>query len=146
MRNRLKYVGSKYQKQFLADLKPVYRAASVHIAEAELDKLEAKWRAKYPIVVGSWRNNWKCLSTFFQFPEPIRRMIYTTNAVENVHRQFRKVIHSKSQFPTDPALIKMHYLAGMQAKKKMKTKQNWAEVAGQLRLIFGDRVQLTIRV
>lgn len=146
IRNSLKYVGSKYQKEFLADLKPVYRAPSLEIAEAELDKLEAKWGKKYPIVVGSWRNNWKCLSTFFQFPEPIRRMIYTTNAVENVHRQFRKVTHSKGQFPTDQALIKMLYLAGIQAKKKMKTKQNWAEVAGQLRLIFGERVPLQIRV
>lgn len=146
IRNSLKYVGSKYQKEFLADLKPVYRAASLEIAETELDKLEAKWGQKYPIVVSSWRNNWKCLSTFFQFPAPIRRMIYTTNAVENVHRQFRKVTHNKAQFPTDQALIKMLYLAGIQAKKKMKTKQNWAEVAGQLRIIFGERVQLQIRI
>jgi putative transposase len=87
IRNSLKYVGSKYQKEFLADLKPVYRAASLAIAETELAKLESKWGERYPVVVGSWRNNWKCLSTFFQFPEPIRRMIYTTNAVENVvHR------------------------------------------------------------
>ena len=146
IRNSLKYVGSKYQKAFLADLKPVYRAPSLAIAETELDNLETKWGEKYPIVIASWRNNWKCLSTFFQFPEPIRRMIYTTNAVENIHRQFRKVTHNKSQFPTDQALIKMLYLAGMQAKKKMKTKQNWAEVAGQLRLIFGERVPLQIRM
>lgn len=146
IRNSLKYIGSKNQKEFMVDLKTVYRAPSLAIAEANLEKLSEKWNDKYPIVITSWKNNWVHLSTFFQFPELIRRMIYTTNAVENLHRQLRKVTHNKSQFPTDESLTKMIYLATMEIQRKMKTKQHWGQMIGQLKIIFGDRVPLALKI
>jgi putative transposase len=146
IRNSLKYVGSKHQREFMMDLKLVYKAPSLAIAESNLEKVSEKWSEKYPIVISSWKNNWTHLSTFFQFPELIRRMIYTTNSVENLHRQLRKVTHNKSQFPSDDALTKMIYLATMEIQKKMKTKQHWGQMIGQLKIIFGDRVQLALKI
>ena len=91
IRNSLKYVGSKNQKQFAAELKAVYKAFTKEEAEYELDKLEEKWGKKYPIVFQSWRNKWDNLSVYFKYPTDIRKVIYTTNIIESVHRQFRKL-------------------------------------------------------
>jgi len=85
IRNSMKYVASKNQKAFMADLKPVYRASSKENAEVALDALEAKWGDTYPLVIKSWRQKWIHLSAYFKYPEPIRRIVYTTNAVEAVH-------------------------------------------------------------
>lgn len=138
IRNSLRYVASKYQKEFIADLKTVYRAVNLESAELSLAKLEEKWGGKYPAAVVTWRANWGNLSTYFSFPEEIRRMIYTTNAVEALHRQFRKVTKAKSSFPTDDALKKMLYLATQDMKARHKN--NWAIMLGQLKLIFPERV------
>ena len=102
IRNSMKYVASKNQKAFMADLKPVYRAVSKEAAEIALDELEERWGKQYPIVIKSWRNKWHNLSVYFKYPEPIRKVIYTTNAVEAVHRQFRKLTKTKGAFPNDP--------------------------------------------
>ena len=102
IRNSMKYVASKNRSAFMADLKPVYKAVSVEAAEIALDELDAKWGKKYPIVIKSWRNKWHNLSVYFKYPEPIRKVIYTTNAVEAVHRQFRKLTKTKGAFPNDP--------------------------------------------
>ena len=91
IRNSLKYVSSKDQKEFLQDLKPVYAAINIASAEEALLELSAKWEKKYPLVVNSWQHNWGKLSTYFQYTEPIRRIIYTTNTIEGFHRQVRKV-------------------------------------------------------
>jgi len=91
IRNSLKYIGSKDQKAFMADLKRVYRATNKDLAFSELDRLEEIWGEKYPIVIRSWRNNWDRLSWYFKYSEAIRRIIYTTNTIEAVHRQFRKL-------------------------------------------------------
>lgn len=138
IRASLRYVASKYHKEFISDLKNVYRATTLTAAELSLGKLEEKWNPRYPTAIASWRANWAHLSTYFAFPEEIRRMIYTTNAVESVHRQFRKLTKAKSSFPTDDALKKMLYLAtkGMKARHK----QTWAPVLGQLKIIFPDRI------
>jgi putative transposase len=138
IRTSLRYVASKYHKEFISDLKNVYRATTLAAAELSLEKLEEKWSARYPAAIASWRANWSHLSTYFSFPEEVRRMIYTTNAVESVHRQFRKVTKSKGSFPTDDALKKMLYLAtkGMKARHK----NAWAPVLGQLKIIFPDRI------
>ena len=144
IRNSLKYVGFKNQREFLSDLKTIYRAETVKLAEENLLKLDEKWGAKYPIVIQSWKNNWSRLSTFFGFPQEIRRMIYTTNIVEGVHRQLRKVTRNKTSFPTDQALSKMLYLAVQGLIKDMRVKQNWPQMFGQLKIIFGDRVPLEI--
>lgn len=99
----MKYVGSKYQKEFMKDLKPVYSAVTKDAREMALDKLEEKWSEQSPIVIKSWRDNWD------QYSEPIRKLIYTTNTVEGYHRQIRKVTKNKGVFPNDTVLIKLVY-------------------------------------
>lgn len=111
VRNSIKYVASKDKKVFMSDLKKVYQAATKSQAETELLNLEETWGKKYPVVLRSWNNNWEKLSTYFQYDEHIRRLIYTTNAVEGFHRQIRKVTKTKGAFPSDMALLKLIYLA-----------------------------------
>ena len=110
IRNSLKYVASKDQKEFMADLKPVYQAPNLDSAEQAFEKLQDKWGKKYPVVVESWERNWNNLTSYFEYDEQIRRLIYTTNAVEGFHRQVRKVTKNKGVFPNDMALQKLIYL------------------------------------
>lgn len=145
LRNSMKYVASKNQKEFMADLKLVYKADTKETAEIELDNLENKWGKKYPIVIRSWRNNWSCLSTYFDYTPEIRNLIYTTNTVEGFHRQIRKVTKTKGPFTSDMALLKIIYLAYCQIKKKWtKPLRNWALTVQQLSIRFGDRVKLDL--
>jgi transposase-like protein len=146
IRNTMKYIGSKYQKEFMADLKLIYKAPTEDKAKIELDNLETKWAGKYPLVIKSWRKNWPNLSTYFKFPEEIRRMIYTTNAVEALHRQMRKVTKNRSIFPNDESLLKILYLAVQDVSKKWKTMalQNWSFTISQLAVIFEGRVVLDL--
>ena len=95
IRNSMKYVASKNQKTFMVDLKAVYRATTKRAAEIALDDLEAKWGKQYPVVIRSWRDKWENLSLYFKYPDDLRKAIYTTNAVEAVHRQFRKLTKTK---------------------------------------------------
>ena len=111
IRNSIKYVGSKNQKEFLKDLKCVYQAVNKESAKKELLKLEEKWGEQYPIVIRSWQENWDKLSEYFQYTPAIRKLIYTTNTVEGYHRQIRKVTKNKGVFPSDTALEKLVYLA-----------------------------------
>jgi putative transposase len=141
IRTSLRYLGSKHHKEFLVDLKEVYRASTIEIGEENLAKLEAKWQTKCPSAVNGWRENWAHLSTFFAFPAEVRKMIYTTNAVEALHRQYRKVTKSKGSFPTDDALKKMLYLATLDLKGGFKSKRGWPVMLGQLKIIFGDRIK-----
>lgn len=146
IRNSLKYIASKDQKKFMADLKLVYRADTKEIAETELDNLAEKWGDKYPVVLKSWRNNWDRLSTYFQYTKPIRKIIYTTNTVEGFHRQIRKVTKTKGAFPSDDALLKLIYLATRNIKKKWTSPiQNWAITVQQLSIIFEGRLKLEIQ-
>ena len=92
------------------------------------------------MAVRGWRDNWVHLSTYFDYPPEIRKMVYTTNAVEALHRQFRKVTKAKGAFPTDDALKKMLYLATLDLKGSFRSKQGWPQISGQLKIIFGDRV------
>lgn len=145
IRNSLKYIASKDQKEFMADLKTVYQAPNKDLAELNLDKLQDKWGKKYPVVLESWRRNWDNLSAYFAYDEHIRRLIYITNAVEGFHRQVRKVTKTKGVFPNDMALMKLIYLAVMNISKKWtQPLQNWALTAGQLRIKFGERMPLAI--
>lgn len=141
IRNSLRYLGSKYHKEFLKDLKEVYRASTLEIAEMNLLKLDEKWSPKCRSAVAGWQDNWVHLSTFFAFPAEIRKMIYTTNAVEALHRQYRKVTKTKGAFPTDDALKKMLYLATLDLKGSFRSKRDWPMMLGQLKIIFGDRIQ-----
>lgn len=147
IRNSLKYVASKDQKEFLMDLKLVYKAVNKALAEDELLKLSEKWEKKYPIVIESWHRNWEELSTYFQYTEPIRRIIYTTNAVEGFHRQVRKVTKTKGAFTNDMALQKLVYLTVRNIQKKWTSPLvNWSLTIQQLYLKFGNRISLDIHL
>jgi len=142
IRNSSKYVSYKDLKQFNADLKLVYTATTEEAALAELDKFEEKWAEKYLIAIRSWRANWEELSTFFKYPPEIRKIIYTTNAMESYNRQLRKVTKSKSIFPSDDALLKMLYLATMDISKKWtQSIRGWAQILAQLSIYFNDRLE-----
>lgn len=142
IRNSLKYVASKNQKEFMVDLKKVYKATNKDIAEVELDNLAEKWDDKYPIVIRSWRNNWERLSQYFKYPEEIRRIIYTTNTIEAVHRQFRKLTKTKGAFPNQDSLLKLLYLGIQNAKKKWTMPiQNWSLAISQLAIFFEGRLE-----
>ncbi len=143
IRNSLKYVASKDQKEFMKDLKKVYRANSKDLAETELLNLEEKWNKKYPVVIESWQKNWDKLSTYFQYTEPIKRLIYTTNPIEGYHRQIRKVTKTKGAFTSEMALIKLVYLATQRIQQKWTSPiQNWGLTAQQLAIKFEGRLDL----
>lgn len=145
IRNSLKYVASKNQKEFMADLKEVYQATGKEIAEQKLKALGEKWEKKYPLVIQSWNNNWYKLSTYFKYSGPIRKLIYTTNTIEGFHRQVRKVTKNKTAFTSDMALLKLIYLAQRNISKKWtQPLQNWSLTVSQLSIIFGDRLKLRI--
>ena len=117
IRNTTKFVSYKEIKPLMADLKRVYAAPTEEIALAELDSFDDKWSGKYPKIAKSWKDNWANLSTYFKYPEAVRRLIYTTNAIEGFNRQLRKVTKSKTVFPSDESLLKMLYLAMMDITK-----------------------------
>ena len=118
IRNSTRYVSYKDLKAFTGDLKPIYKAADEALGMSALDEFDAKWGKKYPLAVKSWRNNWSELATFFKYPPEIRKLIYTTNAIENFNRQLRKVTKTKSAFVSDDALMKLLYLTTMNIVEK----------------------------
>lgn len=142
IRNSTKYVSYKDLKRFTADLKPIYKAVSEEEGLRALDSFEQTWGKKYPLAIKSWRNNWAELSTFFRYPEEIRKIIYTTNIIESYHRQLRKVTKSKSVFPNDEALLKMLYLATMDVTRKWTVRvKGWALILSQFSVYFEDRLK-----
>lgn len=145
IRNSCKYVASKDQKEFMRDLKQVYRADTKDLAEMALEELASNWESRYPVVIASWRDNWEKLTTYFQYTKPIRRLIYTTNAVEGYHRQIRKVTKTKGAFTSDMALLKLVYLATKNIETKWTSPlQNWALTVQQLAIKFSDRLPLDL--
>jgi len=141
LRNSGKYVSYKDLKALMADLKAVYAAVDEEAALAALDAFSARWGKKYPKIAQSWRDNWANLSTYFKYPQEVRRLIYTTNAIEGFNRQLRKVIKSKSVFPTDDSLLKMLYLAMMDITKKWTgRRQDWSLIYAQMAVFFADRI------
>ena len=145
IRNSLRYVGSKHQKAFMADLKRVYRAVSKDAAESALDDLEERWGQKYPIVIKSWRKKWENLSVYFKYPEEIRKVIYTTNSIEAVHRQFRKLTKTKGGFPNENSLLKLLYMGIQNASKKWTMPiHNWNLALSQLAIFFEGRLDAAL--
>jgi transposase-like protein len=143
IRSSLKYVVSKEQKQFLADLKLVYTAANKDLAETNLNMLDEKWGKRYPSVIKSWINNWENLSQYFKYSSEIRRLIYTTNPIEGFHRQVRKFTKTKSAFVSENALFKLMYCACQKIQKKWTAPMaNWGLIISQLDLHFEDRINL----
>ena len=147
VRNSLKYVASKNQKAFMVDLKRVYRATSKDAAEQALDELEARWGDLYPIVIKSWRTKWGNLSAYFKYPPDIRRVIYTTNSIEAVHRQFRKLTKTKGGFPNEDSLLKLLYLGVQNASKKWTMPiQSWNITLSQLAIFFEGRLDAVLNL
>lgn len=145
IRNSIKYVASKHHKAFMADLKPVYRAVSKEAAKTALDELEEKWVQQYPVVIQSWRRKWDNLSHYFRYPATIRKVMYTTNAIESVHRQFRKLTKTKGAFPNENSLLKLLYLGLMNAQEKWTMPiQSWNLTLSQLAIYFEGRLDKVI--
>ena len=141
LRNSSKYVSYKDLKALMADLKQVYAAVDEPSAEEALNHFSERWDKKYPKISASWRENWANLSTYFKFPEELRRLIYTTNAIEGFNRQLRKVTKSKAVFPTDDGLFKMLYLAMLDITKKWTgRRQDWSVIHAQLAVYYADRM------
>jgi transposase-like protein len=141
IRNSMKYIPWKDYRAFMKDLKEVYRAATLELAEFNLDELAQKWEKKYPVVIKSWRSNWPRLSQYFKYPEQIRRLIYTTNTVEGYHRMVRKVTKSKGAFTSDMAMLKLVYLATLNFQKRWTTTlRDWPQIFNQLFVYFDERI------
>ena len=141
IRNSLKFIASKDQREFMKDLKSVYRAFNEETALENLEILKDKWYSKYSVVIDSWYNNWPNLNTYFEYPNEIRKIIYTTNALEGFNRQLRKYTRIRSVFPTDESLRKSLYLSTMKIMEKWTSpNQNWASTLGQLTIMFGERI------
>ena len=141
LRSFSKYVSYKDLKALMADLKAVYAAVDEQAALDALDAFGVRWDKKYPKISQSWRVNWANLSTYFKHPQEVRRLIYTTNAIEGFNRQLRKVTKAKPVFPTDDSLLKMLYLAMMDSTKKWSGwRQDWSLIHAQLAIYFAERM------
>ena len=141
IRNSIRYVASRDQKAFMRDLKPVYKAVNKESAELALDELDRLWGSKYPAVIASWRDKWHLLSAYFKYPEAVRKPIYTTNAVEAVHRQFRKLTKTKGAFPNETSLLKLLYVGMLNASEKWTMPiNNWGQTMMQLSIHFPGRL------
>lgn len=141
IRNTTRFVSYKDIKALMADLKKVYAAIDEQTALAELENFDEKWGNKYPKIAISWKDNWANLSTYFKYPQEVRTLIYTTNAIEGFNRQLRKVTKNKGVFPTDDSLLKMLYLAMMDITKKWTGKRReWGQIHSQLEIFFADRL------
>jgi putative transposase len=138
IRASLNFVGWRERKAVAADLKPIYRAATAEAAEAALEEFREKW-PKHQAVADVWSRNWERVIPFFQFPEEVRRVIYTTNAIESLHASLRKVTRNRSSFPSEEAAIKLLYLALRNASAKWSTLQFWKEAMRQFELIYPGR-------
>ena len=142
LRNSFKYVSYKDLREFANDFKEVYKAVNEEEGYQKLLDLEEKWGKKYPYAIKSWDMNWDVLSPFFKYPIEIRKIMYTTNIIEGLHRQFRKVTKTKSVFPTDLSLEKMLYLASQNVMKKWTQRyRNWDSILNQLMIFFEGRVE-----
>ena len=145
IRNSLKYINYAEQKDFMKDLKEVYKAVSSEEGLDKLNKMYDKWGKKYSMVLDSWLNKWDKLSTYFEYEDRIKKIIYTTNILEGLNRQLRKTTKSKSIFPTDDALLKSIYLSLNDITKKWTSPySNWGQTLSQFKISFDDRIQLEI--
>ncbi len=142
LRNSFKYVSYKDLKEFSKDFKSVYSAINEESALENLYEVKDKWGKSYPYAISSWEKNWDVLSPFYKFPQEVRKIIYTTNVIEGLHRQYRKVTKTKTMFPSDISLEKMLYLASQNVMKKWTQRyKNWDMVLSQILILFEDRVE-----
>jgi putative transposase len=140
VRASLNYVTWQDRKKVVADLKPIYRALTADDARRQLSEFEAKW-LKYPAITRLWRDQWERVIPFFAFPEEVRKVVYTTNAVESLHMSLRKIIKTRGSFPTEEAAIKLLYLALTKVAAKWETVQSWKQMLNYLDTFCGDRIR-----
>ena len=141
VRNTLKYVPDKDKKAFAADLKTIYHASNEEQARTALDRVNDKWTPKYPNAMKRWYDNWDAISPIFKFSASVRKVIYTTNAIESLNSTYRKLNRQRSVFPSDTALLKALYLATFEATKKWTvTIRNWAQVFSELSIMYNGRL------
>lgn len=141
IRNSLKYISWKDRKAFMADLRQVYGAPTREAAKTALERLKEIWAGRYAVAVRSWENHWDDLTTFFDYPAEVRRLIYTTNTVEGYNRQLRKITKSKGAFPSGDAARKLLFLANRDILKKWTMPiYNWSLILNQLVIRFEQRL------
>jgi putative transposase len=142
VRNTLKYVADKDKKEFAADLKTIYHAPSEEIGYERMEKVTEKWQEHYPNAMKSWKTNWDSISPIFKFSSDVRKVIYTTNAIESLNSTYRRLNRQRSVFPSDTALLKALYLATFEATKKWSLPlRNWGKVYGELSIMYEGRLQ-----
>ena len=144
VRASLNYVNWKERKAVAADLKPVYRAPTEVQAKVELAEFKSKWGGKYQPIVNLWEANWERLTPFFEFPEEIRKIIYTTNAVESLNSTMRKIIKTRGSFPSEESALKLLYLAIQNLTAKWDTIQNWKEAMNRFQITDGERIKAAL--
>jgi putative transposase len=144
VRASLNYVNWKERRQVAADLKEIYRAATAVQAEMELHNFQAKWGSKYQAIGKLWKENWSHVVPFFEFPAEVRKVIYTTNAVESLHMSLRKIIKTRGSFPSEEAAVKLLYLALRNVIRKWDTVQSWKQALNHFEMLWGDRIQAAL--
>ena len=141
IRNSMKFVPYKDRKELANDLKCVYTAPNEELGYQELIRLDEKWSKKYPTAIKSWVNNWDKLNTFFKFPPELRKIMYTTNAIESLNSRYKALNKKRTVFPTDDALLKVIYLVTIKVSKKWtSTRNNWDLITNQLRIMYDNRI------
>jgi len=141
IRNSVRFVYYKHLKEFCNDLKGIYTSKNEKAGYEELQKVKSKWRDKYPTALRNWEDNWDAICPFFNYSEPIRKIMYTTNTIESLNRSFRKYTKTKSVFPTDDSLMKCLYLAVQNITKKWTGRYgNWDLILGELSIMFDGRI------
>jgi putative transposase len=141
IRASLNYVTWKDRREVVGDLKPIYKASTADEAERQLSEFEEKWKKKYPAISRLWREHWERVIPFFAFPEEVRKIVYTTNAVESLHMSLRKIIKTRGSFPTEEAAVKLLYLALARVVAKWETVQYWKQMLNYLDTMCGDRIK-----
>ena len=140
IRSSLRYVPYKDRRKVAADLKPIYTAANAEAAETELERFDQSWGERYPMIAQAWRRDWEHITPFLALPDELRRVVYTTNTIEAMHRQIRKAIKTRGHFPDEQAATKLIYLAIERAETKWRSARSWTPALTALKIHFGDRL------
>jgi putative transposase len=140
IRSSLRYVPYKHKRKVAADLKPIYTAPNAEAAETELERFDQTWGQRYPMIAQAWRRDWQHITPFLALPDELRRVVYTTNTIEAMHRQIRKAIKTRGHFPDEQAATKLIYLAIERAETKWRSARSWTPALTALKIHFGDRL------
>lgn len=140
IRNSMRYVSWKHQREIIKDMKKIYKANNLEEAEVQLDEFEKKWKQKYPAMIMSWKRNWEQLATFFNYDQEVRRIMYTTNSIEGFNRQIRKATKAKGALPSERSLLKLLYLVSKNINKRWSKPRSWSRVISVLAITHGERL------